>query len=285
MASLRDLRRRIKSVTSTEKITKAMELVAAAKVRRAQERVLRARPYSEHLEQVIVDMLRRSRNLKHPYVTEPAGPRKLVILVTTDRGLCGALNSNTMRIVLQDMREHPELPWPVVAIGKKGRDMMHRLDRNVVAEVTGLGDRPHVRDILPAVHAAMEELEEGRVDEIDIAYAQFVSLGRQVATMKRLLPVVMPENIEPLPSDFDYEPELETLLGEILPRYAEAMAYQAVLENAASEQAAKMLAMRNASENAKDLITSLTLTANKVRQANITRELMDIVGGASALEQ
>jgi F-type H+-transporting ATPase subunit gamma len=283
MASLRDLRRRIKSVKSTQKITKAMELVAAAKMRRAQERVESARPYAEEITNVIADLFRRSPEYKHPYLEVRDVNKRLVLLVTSDRGLVGALNSNNIRLALREMNES-RTPASVVTIGRKGRDVMRRLRKELVADRSNLGDRPGMGDILPAIRVAMEQYESGDVDQVDLVFAHFISAGRQQATVQRLLPVEVPEATGELAADFLYEPEPKDVLDALLPRYVEAQIYQAVLENLASQQAAQMVAMRNASDNAGDLITDLTLTANTVRQTTITTELMEIVGGAAALQ-
>ncbi len=282
MASLRDLRRRIRSVKNTQKITKAMELVAAAKMRRAQERVEAARPYAEEITNVIADIFRRDPEYKHPYLEVREVRKRLVVLITTDRGLVGALNGNNIRLALREMNESP-VPASVVTIGRKGRDTMRRLRKELVADRSGLGDRPSMGDVLPAIRVAMEQYENGDVDQVDLVYAQFISAGRQRAVARRLLPLEVPEATAKLAADFIYEPEPKDVLDALLPRYVESQIYQALLENLASQQAAQMVAMRNASDNANDLIQDLTLTANTVRQSTITTELMEIVGGAAAL--
>jgi F-type H+-transporting ATPase subunit gamma len=282
MASLRDLRRRIRSVKNTQKITKAMELVAAAKMRRAQERVEAARPYAEEITNVIADIFKRDPEYKHPYLEVREVQKRLVVLITTDRGLVGALNSNNIRLALREMNESPGSA-SVVTIGRKGRDMMRRLRKELVADRSGLGDRPSMGDVLPAIRVAMEQYENGDADQVDLVYAQFISAGRQRAVARRLLPLEVPEATGKLAADFIYEPEPKDVLDALLPRYVESQIYQALLENVASQQAAQMVAMHNASDNANDLIQDLTLTANTVRQSTITTELMEIVGGAAAL--
>jgi F-type H+-transporting ATPase subunit gamma len=283
MPSLRDIRRRMRAVENTKKITKAMELVAAAKMRRAQERVTSARPYADEIASVMVELMRRSPEYEHPYLVVREVRRRVLILVTADRGLAGALNSNNIRAALREINQS-QAPVAVVTIGRKGRDLMRRLRKDLIAEVSQIGDRPSIGDILPVVRVALEEYERGDADQIDLVFARFVSTGRQEATVRRLLPLVPPEGVQKLTTDFLYEPEPEAVLDALLPRYVEAQVYQAVLENLASEQAARMLAMRNASDNATDLIDDLRLTGNKVRQATITTELSEIVGGAAALE-
>ena len=282
MPSLRDIRRRVRAVQNTRKITKAMELVAAAKMRRAQERVTAARPYADEIASVMVELMRRNPEYKHPYLQVRDVQRRVLILVTADRGLAGALSANNIRLALQEMNR-AGVPVSVVTIGRKGRDMMRRLRKDLIADVSNIGDRPTMGDILPAIRVAMEQYENEEADQVDVVYARFVSAGRQVATVRRLIPVMPPEDVERLTTDFLYEPEPQDVLDALLPRYVEVQVYQAVLENLASEQAARMVAMRNATDNADDLVDALTLTANKVRQATITTELMEIVGGAEAL--
>jgi F-type H+-transporting ATPase subunit gamma len=283
MASLRDIRRRIRSVQNTRKITKAMELVAAAKMRRAQERVTAARPYADEITSVMAELMRRSPEYKHPYLDMREVRKRVIILVTADRGLAGALNSNNTRLALREMNS-AGVPVSVVTIGRKGRDLMRRLRKDLIADQSLIGDRPTMGDILPAIRVAMEQYENEDADQVDVVFARFVSAGRQEATVRRVLPVEPPESAGAVAADFIYEPEPRAVLDALLPRYVESQVYQAVLENLASEQAARMAAMRNASDNATDLIGDLTLTANKLRQATITTELMEIVGGAAALE-
>jgi F-type H+-transporting ATPase subunit gamma len=283
MPSLRDLRRRIKSVQNTQKITKAMELVAAARMRRAQERVLNARPYADEIRSIMAELMKRTPEYEHPYMQVREVRRRVIILVTADRGLCGALNSNNVRLALREMNESA-VPTAVVTIGRKGRDIMRRLRKDLIADVSEIGDRPGMGTVLPATRVALEQYEKGDADQVDLVFAKFISVGRQQATLLRLIPVEPPADAPPVAADFEYEPEPKDVLDALLPRYVEGQVYAAVLENAASEQAARMLAMRNASDNAADFIQDLTLTANKVRQATITTELMEIVAGATALE-
>jgi F-type H+-transporting ATPase subunit gamma len=284
MPSLRDLRRRIKGVQNMRKITKAMELVAAARMRRAQERVLAARPYSDEIASVMTELMRRSPQYEHPFLKVSDVEKRLIILVTADRGLAGALNSNNTRLALSDAAKTPSIPVSYVTIGRRGRDVIRRLHRDLIADQSMLGDRPTMGDVLPAARVAMEQYERGEVQQIDIVYARFISVGRQQTLLQRVIPVVPPEDAKAVSADFEYEPDPKDVLDALLPRYVEAQVYRAVLENAASEQAARMVAMRNASDNASEFIEDLTLTANKVRQASITTELMEIVSGAAALE-
>jgi len=283
MPSLRDLRRRIRSVTNTQKITKAMELVAASKMRRAQERVLAARPYSDEIAAIMSELMKRTPEYKHPYLQVREVRHRVIILVTADRGSVGALNSNNVRLAVREANATP-VPTSFVTIGRKGRDVLRRLRKDLIADSSQIGDQPRMHAILPAVRVAMEQYEKGEADQVDIVFARFISVGRQHAALQRLIPVQPPEEAGKVAADFEYEPEPKDVLDALLPRYVEAEVYRAVLENAASEQAARMIAMRNASDNASDLIVDLTLTANKVRQATITTELMEIVGGVTALE-
>jgi F-type H+-transporting ATPase subunit gamma len=284
MPSLRDLRRRIKGVQNMRKITKAMELVAAARMRRAQERVLAARPYSDEIASVMTELMRRSPQYEHPFLKVSEVEKRLIILVTADRGLAGALNSNNTRLAVSEATKTPSVPVSYVTIGRRGRDVLRRLHRDLVADQSMLGERPTMGDVLPAARVAMEQFERGEVQQIDIVYSRFISVGRQQTTLQRVIPVVPPEDAKAVSADFEYEPDPKDVLDALLPRYVEAQVYRAVLENAASEQAARMIAMRNASDNASEFIEDLTLTANKVRQASITTELMEIVSGAAALE-
>ena len=283
MPSLRDLRRRIRSVQNTQKITKAMELVAAARMRRAQERVLAARPYADEITSIMSELMRRTPEYQHPYLDVRDVQRRLIILVTADRGLCGALNSNNVRIALREANR-ADAPVAWVSVGRRGRDIIRRLHRDLIADRSDYGYQPGMGDVLPAARVAEDAYEKGEVDQVYIVFARFVSAGRQVATLQRVIPVEPPEGAGPVAADFEYEPDPKDVLDALLPRYVESQVYQAVLANIASEQAAKIIAMRNASDNAGDLITDLTLTANKVRQDSITKELMEVVGGAAALE-
>jgi F-type H+-transporting ATPase subunit gamma len=260
-----------------------MELVAASKMRRAQERVTQARPYADELSSIMVELMRRNPEYKHPMLVPREVQRRVLILVTTDRGQVGGLNSNNVRLALREINS-AGVPVGIVTIGRKGRDLMRRLRKELIADQSMLGDRPTMGDVLPAARVAVDAYVDGEADQVDLVYARFVSTGRQVATLTRLIPVEPPEDAPKIPADFLYEPEPKDVLDALLPRYVEGQVYRAVLENAASEQAARMQAMRNASDNAEDLIGDLTLTANKVRQSTITTELMEIVSGAAALE-
>ena len=286
MPSLRDVRRRIRSFQNTQKITKAMQVVSATRLRRAQAAVTAARPYAEKMVEVLQTTAERATEYRHPYLENREGDRALVIMVTADRGLAGALNANTLRAVNRYVTQHHRGQARYVTIGRKGRDFLVRFRRDIVADASGLGDRPGVAAILPAVRAALDEYEAGRADRVLLAYAHWISVLRQDPEIRTLLPIAIPETVAGrTAADYLYEPDPEAVLDALLPRYVETQVYQALLENQASFYSAQMIAMQNATKAAGDLITALTLTANKIRQASITTELMEIVGGAEALRK
>lgn len=288
MPSLRDIRGRIRSIQNTRKITKAMQVVSATKLRRAQAAVQATRPYAEKMLEVLETTSERASEYRHPFLQQRDGRRAVVILVTTDKGLCGALNVNTVRAVNRHLTE-AQLEARYVSIGRKGRDFMLRFRREVIADASNLSDpRPQLSEILPAVTVALQEYSEGRTDQVLLAYARWISTLRQEAVVRQMLPIEIPQRSEEErrsapPTDYYYEPDPEEVLDALLPRYVETQVYQAVLENKASEHSARMIAMQNATDAAGELIDSLTLFANKVRQATITTELMEIVSGAEAL--
>lgn len=284
MASTQILRRRIHSVEGTAKICRAMEMVATAKMRRAQEQAVAGRPYSEKIGWVLADLAAQSRTGEaiHPLLQRREVSRIGIVHITTDRGLCGGLNANMNRLVL-GFTLGQDLPVVLVTVGRKGRGSMRRAGQNIRAEFTGISDRPTLLETLPVSRIVMEDYSSGEVDLVYLAYPRFVSTMVQRPTMEVLLPV------EPakLPSgqtvEYIYEPGPGIVLNELLPRYVEMKMYHAILELVASEQSARMVAMRNASDNARDLIADLTLTLNKARQETITKEICDISGGAEAL--
>jgi F-type H+-transporting ATPase subunit gamma len=284
LPSLRDVRRRIRSMQNTQKITKAMQVVAATRLRRAQIAVQATRPYAGKMIEVLQTTAELATEYRHPYLERREGDRAVLIVVTSDRGLAGALNANTLRAVTRHVHDHHRGQARFVTIGRKGRDFLIRYFRNdVVADVSGLPDRPGVAAVLPAIHAALEEYDQDRADTVVLSYARWISTLRQEPVVRTLLPIEIPERREGAGTDYLYEPGPEEVLDALLPRYIESQVYAAVLENQASFYSAQMIAMQNATNAAGDLIDSLTLTANKVRQASITTELMDIVGGAEAL--
>ena len=285
MPAYRDIVRRIDSIKNTQKITKAMQVVAATRLRRAQAAVQATRPYAEKMLEVLQTAGERATEYKHPFLVRREGTRAVMILVTTDKGLAGAINVNSIRAATRYMQEnYPDQP-KYVTLGRKGRDFLLRFRRNVIAETSGLPDRPSIATILSGVAVALEEYTRGDVDAVLLCYAKWISTLKQEAVVRTLIPAEIPvrEKDASPPADYIYEPDPESVLDALLPRYVETQVYQAVLENKASEYSAKMIAMQNATKAAGDFIDSLTLFANKVRQAGITTELMEIVGGAEAL--
>jgi F-type H+-transporting ATPase subunit gamma len=281
VATLADIRRRIASVKNTQQITRAMEAVAAAKLRKAQARAVAARPYADRMAEVLAEVASRVSTYRHPYLIPRPVARRLLILVTADRGLAGALNVNANRMALRYLQDGPA--GALVTIGRRGRDFFRRLQVPILADTAQIGDSPELKDILPVITVAQDEYLAGRVDEVALAYTHFISTTRLEPMVKQVIPVALPARVEGPRVDYLYEPEAEAVLAALLPRYVEAQVYAAVLDNLASEQSARMVAMRNATENAGELIEDLTLLRNKVRQATITKELMEIVGGSEAL--
>ena len=286
MPAYRDIVRRIDSIRNTQKITKAMQVVAATRLRKAQAAVQATRPYADKMVEVLQTVSERATEYKHPFLVRREGKRAVMILVTTDKGLAGAVNVNNIRAATRYMQEnYPDHPR-YVTLGRKGRDFLLRYRRDVVAEVSNLPDRPSQGQVLPAVTVALDEYTKGNTDAVLLCYAKWVSTLRQVATVAVLIPAEIPkrELVRTGPSaDYIYEPDPESVLDGLLPRYVETQVFQAVLENKASEYSAKMIAMQNATNAAGDLILALTLYANKVRQEGITTELIDIVSGAEAV--
>lgn len=287
MPDIRKVKRRIKGVQNIAKITRAMEMIAASKMRKAQERGLAGRPYAEKIEQVIADLSALPETtLQHPLLQRRPVKKIAVIHITPDRGLTGGLVGNLNRRLGGFILEQKEqnVPVEVLAVGRKGRDFATRAGCMLCAEFTGLGDRPAFLDILPIANIVIEEYTKKDFDEVYISYAKFITTLVQRPEMKKLLPV----EPAPIPGgqnvDYIYEPGAEAVLGGLLPRFVEMEIYHAILEAIASEQSARMVAMRNATDSAHDLIGELTLLYNKARQESITRELLDITGGVVALE-
>jgi F-type H+-transporting ATPase subunit gamma len=279
MASLRDIRRRIRSIKNTAQITKAMEMVAASRMRRAQQRVLAARPYSETIRSLIAELAAiPGGEALHPLLVQRELDTVGVILLTSDRGLAGALNTNTIRrgseLILQ--QEHDV---ELITVGRKGQDFMARRGHKLLGTFTRLGDRPEYGDIIPIARVVMDSYLDGVMDVCYLVYPEFVSTLAQRPKVVRILPIERSERVEK-PIEYIFEPDPRTILEALLPRYVEVQIYQAVLETVASEQSARMVAMRNANENAKDLISALTLSYNKARQAGITREVTEIAAAA-----
>ena len=285
MPSLRQIRRRIRSVQNTAKVTKAMEMVAASKMRRAQQQVLAARPYAERLEALLANLAAQEQGENAPALLQSRPVERVqVVHVTPDRGLCGGLPSNMNRASGQFILESEE-PVSVIAVGKKGRDFIVRASLDLRATFTGIGDRPRLADVLSISYLIAEDYTSGAVDRVFLAYSRFVNTTLQAPVVRQLLPI-QPAVLEPHEQvGYIYEPNSRVVLDALLPRYVEMLVYHAVLENNASEQSARMVAMRNATESANDMVDELTLHMNKVRQEMITNELLDLVGGAAALER
>ena len=287
MPAFRDIVRRIDSIRSTQKITKAMQVVAATRLRRAQAAVQATRPYSEKMIEVLQTTAARATEYKHPFLVRREGKRAVMVLVTTDKGLCGAINVNNIRAATRYMNEHHTEGQRYVTVGRKGRDFLLRYRREVIADVSGISDRPTVAEILPAITVALDEYTKGNTDAVLLCYSKWISTMKQEPVVQVLIPAEIPARDKDAGdgprADYIYEPDPEAVLDGLLPRYVETQVFQAVLENKASEYSAKMIAMQNATNAAGDLIDALTLYANKVRQAGITTELMEIVSGAEAM--
>jgi F-type H+-transporting ATPase subunit gamma len=278
---------KIRSVQNTRKITKAMEMVAASKMRRAQERMRAARPYAQKLRQLAARLSQANPEYRHPFLISRDTVKKLgIILVTTDKGLCGSLNTNVLRMVLAQMKEWEAQgeQFEVCCIGNKGLGFMQRLGANIVSQAVQLGDRPHMERLVGAVKVMLDSFIQGRIDRVMIFATRFINTMKQEPAMLQILPLSgeafgAPEGLW----DYIYEPEAKVVLDQLLIRYIETFIFQAVAENMASEQSARMVAMKAASDNANNVIDELTLIYNKNRQANITKELSEIVGGAAAV--
>ncbi len=287
MAGSKEIRTKIKSVQNTRKITKAMEMVAASKMRKAQERMRAARPYGEKIRNVAAHISHANPEYRHPFLIERDTVKKVgIIVVTADKGLCGGLNTNVLRLALNKIKEWDSQgeQFEVSCIGNKGFGFMQRLGANVVSHVVGLGDKPHMDKLIGAVKLMLDGYIEDRFDRLLIFYTRFINTMKQEAVMEQLLPLSGEKLGVPGGSwDYIYEPEAKAVLDQALSRYIEALIYQAVSENMASEQSARMVAMKSASDNAGDVIDELTLIYNKSRQAAITKELSEIVGGAAAI--
>ena len=284
MANIRLIRRRIKGVQSTAKITRAMEMIATSKMRRAQERGLAGRPYSDKISQVLADLaaLPREGAVLHPLLQRRPVAKIAVVHITPDRGLCGGLNAGINRRTASFILEQ-SVPVTFIIVGRKGLDFMRRHSRDIRAEFTRLGDRPDLLDTLPISRIIIDDYTNGVVDQVYLVYAQFISTMVQRPIMEQILPVEPAAIPTAQNVDYIYEPGPAAVLGELLPRFVEMQVYHAILESIASEQSARMVAMRNATDNANELIEELTLMYNKARQESITEELLDITGGAVAL--
>jgi F-type H+-transporting ATPase subunit gamma len=287
MPGTKEIRVKIKSVGNTRKITKAMEMVSASKMRKAQERMRHARPYGEKIRNVAAHISHANPEYRHPFLVDRDSVKRVgLIVITTDKGLCGALNTNLLRMVLNQYKE-----WQaqgeeieVCCLGNRGLGFMQRLGANVVSNAVQLGDRPQMEKLIGAVKIMLDGYMQDRFDRLLIAYTRFINTMKQEPVIEQLLPLSgerlgAPETVW----DYIYEPEARAVLDQVMTRYIEAIIFQAVAENMASEQSARMVAMKSASDNAATLIDELTLVYNKNRQAAITKELSEIVGGAAAV--
>ena len=284
MASQRDIRRRIGAVKNIKQITRAMQFVAASKLKRAQDATLASRPYSEKLDEVLADISAVLSAEDHPLLAEREGGagKRLIVLVTTDRGLAGPLNTNTIRFVSREILEHPG-DLAVVTVGRKGRDAMRRAGVPMAAHFAGFGDRPSFADVIPLARLISDDFLAGEYGRVDVIYSRFVSTLTQRPEVLQLLPIKPAQDTEGIPGhQFIFEPSPRAVLEQLLPRYVATRLFQTVLEGKASEESSRMVAMKNATENAEDLIEDLTLSYNKVRQSNITREMIEIASGANA---
>ena len=293
MPSTKEIRAKIKSVQNTRKITKAMEMVAASKMRKAQDRMLAARPYGERIRNIVARLASASTSFEHPYLRSASDDAAKIglIMVTTDKGLAGPLNTNIQRAVWNKIKDWKAggAEITATAIGNKGLGFLLRSDVEVLSQVVQLGDRPNMERLIGAINAQLELYTQGKLDKVYLAYSRFLNAMKQEPVVEQLLPLST-DRLEEIGEgkrehswDYLYEPDDATVLGVFLKRYVEALIYQAVAENMASEQSARMVAMKAASDNAKKLIGDLQLVYNKTRQAAITTEITEIVGGAAAV--
>jgi F-type H+-transporting ATPase subunit gamma len=282
MASPRDIRRRIQSSRNIKQITRAMQFVAASKLKRAQEATLASRPYADKLDEVLADLSTVLTGEDHPLLQKRDGGKRLLIVVTTDRGLAGALNTNTIRYAAQQISETTG-DLTVVTVGRKGRDAMRRARVPLEAHFDGFRERPTFADVLPLARLVTDGFLDGTFGHVDLVYSQFVSTLVQRPTVVPLLPIAPSADTEGIPGNqFIFEPSPAAVLEQLLPRYVATRLFQAALETTASFFSSQMVAMKNATENAEELIEDLTLAYNKVRQSNITREMIEIASGAQA---
>ncbi|HEY4371338.1 MAG TPA: F0F1 ATP synthase subunit gamma [Burkholderiales bacterium] len=292
MAGSKEIRTKIKSVQNTRKITKAMEMVAASKMRRAQERMRAARPYADKVRNIAAHLGQANPEYRHPFLVRREEMKGAgVIVVTTDKGLCGGLNTNVLRAVTNKLKEFEAAGVKIqtTAFGNKGFGFLNRIGANVVSHAVLMGDKPHLDKLIGPVKVQLDAYAEGKIDAVYLAYTRFINTMKQEPVIEQLLPLDTSrfEQTEAEKKahgwDYIYEPDAKTVIDELLTRYVEALVYQAIVENMSSEQSARMVAMKSASDNAKKVIEDLQLTYNKARQAAITKELSEIVGGAAAV--
>ncbi len=286
MAGAKEIRTKIKSVKSTQKITKAMEKVAASKLRRTQARMAAARPYADKIRQVIGHLFQANPEYRHPFLVERPAKRVGYVVMSTDKGLCGGLNVNEFRKLIPEIRKWEEqgVEVDLCLIGAKAVQFFRRLKVNVVAATTNIGESPQIKDLIGAVTVMLDAYKEGRIDRLFLIYNDFINTMSQKVDFQQLLPVEAVDASELQQTwDYIYEPGAVELLDDVLTRYIETQVYRGAVENAACEMAAKMVAMKSATDNAGKLIQELQLEYNKARQASITREISEIVGGAAAV--
>jgi F-type H+-transporting ATPase subunit gamma len=289
MAVGKEIRGKIKSVENTKKITKAMEMVAASKMRKAQDRMRSARPYSDKIRNIAANLATANPEYTHPFLVKQDKAKTVgIIVVTTDKGLCGGMNTNALRLVTTKLRELEGQGSKIeaVAIGNKGFGFLNRIGAKVVSHATQLGDTPHLDKLIGPVKVLLDAYQEGKLDAVYLVYTKFINTMKQEPMMEQLLPLSadkMQGDRGNHSWDYIYEPDAQTVIDELLVRYVEALIYQAVAENLASEQSARMVAMKSASDNAGNVIGELKLIYNKTRQAAITKELSEIVAGAAAV--
>jgi F-type H+-transporting ATPase subunit gamma len=286
MAGAKEIRTKIRSVQNTQKITRAMEMVAASKMRKAQDRMQAARPYAQKMRSVVAHVAAASLEYQHPFLIERDIKRVGYIVISSDRGLCGGLNNNLFRMLISDMAQWHDnnLEMDICTIGNKALMFFKRFGANIVSQATHLGDAPAIEDLIGTVKVMLDAYTDGSIDRLFVAYNDFVNSMTQTPVIEQLLPRQPSEEEEVKHRwDYIYEPDSKEVLDQLLTRYIEALVYQGVVENGASEQAARMVAMKAASDNAGDLIHELQLVYNKARQAAITQELSEIVGGAAAV--
>ena len=288
MAAGKEIRGKIKSVENTKKITKAMEMVAASKMRKAQDRMRAARPYADKVRQITGNLSRANPEYTHPFMQSNDAKTTGFVVVTTDKGLCGGLNTNVLRAVTNQFKDLQAKGQSieVVAIGNKGLGFMNRVGAKVVSSVTALGDTPHLEKLIGPVKVLLDAYTEGRISAVYLCYTKFINTMKQESVVEQLLPLSSAELKQDKHGrdwDYLYEPDAPAVIDELLVRYVEALVYQAVAENMASEQSARMVAMKAATDNAGNVINELKLVYNKTRQAGITKELSEIVAGAAAV--
>lgn len=287
MAGGREIKTKIKSVQNTRKVTRALEMVSASKIRKAQDRMKASRPYARMMRQIVGHVAKASTDYVHPFMVERKDVKRVgYIIVSTDRGLCGGLNSQMFRRILADMRvwQDKGVEIDLVCVGQKAVTFFRRLKINMLASVTHLGEQPHVEQLIGVIKVMLDGFEAGNIDRVFLCYNDFINTMAQRPVQDQLLPLPAGEALEAKHSwDYLYEPDAKTVLNHVVTRYIESLVYQAVLENLASEHAARMVAMKSASDNANKLIETLQLIYNKARQAAITQEISEIVGGAAAV--